>query len=79
VDACNFGGERPWFICPSAGCGRKAAVLYGSGRYLLCHHCYNLNSESPREDKTQRTLRRAQKIRERAGGSAKMMEPVPEK
>ena len=20
--ACNFGGERPWFICPGAGCGR---------------------------------------------------------
>ena len=19
---CNFGGERPWFICPGAGCGR---------------------------------------------------------
>ena len=26
---CNFGGERPWFICPGAGCGRRVAVLYG--------------------------------------------------
>ena len=29
--ACNFGGERPWFVCPGAGCGRRVAVLYGRG------------------------------------------------
>ena len=56
--ACNFGGERPWFLCPGAGCGRLVAVLYGPGRYFLCRHCY----ESQREDKTHRALRRAQKI-----------------
>src|SRR5829696_7809844 len=28
---CNFGGERPWFLCPGAGCGRRVAVLYGPG------------------------------------------------
>ena len=27
--ACNFGGERPWFVCPGAGCGpvRTRALL----------------------------------------------------
>jgi hypothetical protein len=40
--ACNFGGERPWFICPGAGCGRRVAILYGPGRYFLCRHCYDL-------------------------------------
>ncbi len=40
--ACNFGGERPWFICPGAGCGRRVAVLYGPGRCFLCRHCYDL-------------------------------------
>jgi hypothetical protein len=60
--ACNFGGERPWFLCPGAGCGRLVAVLYGPGRYFLCRHCYDLRYESQREDKTHRALRRAQKI-----------------
>ncbi len=76
---CNFGGEWPWFICPGAGCGRRAAVLYGSGRYFLCRHCYDLSYESQREDKTHRALRMAQKIRKRLEGSANMMGPFPEK
>jgi hypothetical protein len=77
--ACNFGGERPWFICPGAGCARRVAVLYGPGRYFLCRHCYDLVYESQREDEMTRALRRAQAIRERLGGSTNMMEPFPEK
>jgi hypothetical protein len=77
--ACNFGGERPWFICPGAGCGRGVALLYGPRRYFLCRHCYELVYESQREDKMYRALRRAQKIRKHLGGSANMMEPFPEK
>jgi hypothetical protein len=76
---CNFGGERPWFNCPGSGCGRRVAVLYGPGRYFLCRHCYDLRYESQREDESHRAMRRAQKIRERLGGSANMMEPFPEK
>jgi hypothetical protein len=26
---CNYGGRRPWFLCPAVGCGRRIAVLYG--------------------------------------------------
>ena len=77
--ACNFGGERPWFVCPGAGCRRKVAVLYGPGRYFLCRHCYDLSYQSQREDKANRGLRRVQNIRERLGGSANMTEPFPEK
>ncbi len=76
---CNFGGERPWFLCPGAGCGRRIAVLYGPGQYFLCRHCYDLRYESQREDGMSRALRRAQKIREQLGGSANMMEPFPQK
>jgi hypothetical protein len=47
---CNFGGERSWFICPGAGCGRRVAVLCGPGRYFLCRHCYDLSYESQHED-----------------------------
>jgi hypothetical protein len=76
---CNFGGERPWFICPGASCGRRVAVLYGPGRYFQCRHCCDLTYQSQREDKMHRALRRAQNIRERLGGSANMTEPFPEK
>ena len=76
---CNFGGERPWFVCPGAGCGRRVAILYGPGKYFLCRHCYDLRYESQREDKKDRALRRAQKIRQRLGGSANMLEPFPNK
>jgi hypothetical protein len=77
--ACNFGGERPWFICSGVGCGRRIAVLYRPGRYFLCRHCYDLSYESQRDNKMNRALHRAQRIRERCGGSANMMEPFPEK
>jgi hypothetical protein len=77
--ACNFGGERPWFVCPGAGCGRRVVVLYGPGKYFPCRHCYDLRYESQRKDKMHRGLRRAQKLREILGGSANMMKPFPEK
>jgi hypothetical protein len=76
---CYFGGERPWFICPGAGCGRRVAFLYRLGKYFLCRHCYDLVYESQRESEMHRALRRAQAIRERLGGSANLMEPFPEK
>ena len=77
--ACNFGGKRPWFICPEAGCGRRVAVLYGPGRYFLYRHCYDLSYQSQRENEIYRALHRAQDIRRRLGGSANMMEPFPGK
>jgi hypothetical protein len=47
---CNFGGERPWFVCPGVvngkRCGRRVAILYGPGKYFLCRHCYDLRYES---------------------------------
>src|SRR5215204_4800846 len=76
---CNLGGERPWFVCPGVTCGKRVAVLYGKGKYFLCRHCYDLRYESQREDKMDRALRKAQKIRQRLGGSANMMEPFPER
>jgi hypothetical protein len=80
---CNFGRERPWFVCPGVvngkRCGRRVAILYGLGKYFLCRHCYDLRYESQREDKKTRALRRAQKIRTRLGGSENMMEPFPER
>lgn len=76
---CNFGGERPWFLCPGVRCGRRVAVLYGPGKYFLCRHCYGLSYESQRESTLYRALHKAQEIRERLGGSANMTLPFPEK
>jgi hypothetical protein len=80
---CHYGGQRPWFICPSVVqgriCGRRVAILYGAGRYFLCRRCYNLAYESQREDDATRLISKAQKIRQRLGGSASLMDPFPDK
>lgn len=39
---CNFGGKRPWFLCPN--CGDRVEKLYsphGEMKYL-CRNCWDL-------------------------------------
>jgi hypothetical protein len=80
---CNLGGERPWFVCPGVVngryCGRRVAKLYGASKYFLCRHCYDLTYRSRQEAPMMRHLHKAQKIRQRLGGSANMTEPFPER
>ncbi len=40
---CNYGGERPYFICPS--CGRRREYLYlpPFSERLLCRDCHGLS------------------------------------
>ena len=81
--ACRFGGTRPYFICPGVvngiACGRRVAKLHGPGRYFLCRHCYRLAHASQSEGAWDRTLRRANKIRQRLGGDPGMAAPFPPK
>jgi hypothetical protein len=63
---CTFGGQRAWFTCPAAGCGRRVAILYG-GSIFACRHCYRLVYRSQRESIGDRAARRAEKIRARLG------------
>lgn len=56
---CNFGGERPWFVCP--GCGRRAAILYEDGGRLLCRRCLDLAYRSQREGDLDLARRRLEK------------------
>ena len=64
--ACNLGGQRPWFLCPARGCGRRVAILYGSGIFA-CRNCYQLAYPSQRETRDDRALRRADRIRAKSG------------
>ena len=65
---CNFGGERPWVLCPAIGCGRRVAVLYGTGKYFACRHCYDLAYLSQRECRYGRASRKFRNIIKRLGG-----------
>ncbi len=59
---CNFGGSRPWFVCPGGGCGRRVAILYGpEPRQLLCRHCRDLNYASQRTGELGRAKMRVEK------------------
>jgi hypothetical protein len=80
---CNFGGWRPWFVCPGVvegvSCGRRVAKLYLKGRYFLCRHCHDLAYSSQQEAHRHAALRRCQRIRQKLGGSANMTKPFPGK
>jgi len=74
--ATNFAGQRRWLECLS--CGRRCQVLYG-GAYFRCRRCHGLKYESQYEPAWLRGTTRAQKIRERYGGSGSLDEPFPAK
>jgi len=80
---CNYGGRRPWFICPGvkAGrvCGRRVGKLYSAGKYFLCRHCYDLTYQTRREDYSGRLMLKAQNIQTRLGGQAGAAHPFPDK
>lgn len=63
---CHFGGQRAWWLCPGAGCGRRVAVLYG-GAVFACRHCQKLAYKSQRETPDGRAFRRGNSLRARMG------------
>jgi hypothetical protein len=67
--ACHYGGQRAWWLCPVAGCGRRVAVLYG-GAVFACRHCQKLAYKCQRETPDERATRRADKLRDRLGWQA---------
>lgn len=79
--ASRLGGTRPHFTCPGAEnsipCGRRVVKLHMAGRYFLCRHCYRLGYASQRETDWERAARRANKIKERLGGGAGLVAPLP--
>ena len=67
--ACHYGGQRVWWLCPAVGCGRKVALLYG-GSVFACRHCQKLAYKCQREAPDDRATRRADKLRDRLGWEA---------
>ena len=62
---CNYGGARPWILCPS--CGRRCAVVYfgaPGGRYA-CRHCARVGYLSQCEDEMGRLWLKQRKVEER--------------
>ena len=43
---CNYGGSRPWFLCPDLRCGRRSRFLYLTGKYFVCRSCARLTYRS---------------------------------
>jgi hypothetical protein len=54
---CNFGGSRPWFLCPGKPdgetCGRRVGKLHSPplGDLFLCRHCHDLGYRSSRRSR----------------------------
>ncbi len=71
---CNLGGQRPWFLCPARGCGRRVAILYG-GSIFACRHCHQLAYPSQRETGYDRMARRADRIRDKLGWERGILNP----
>jgi hypothetical protein len=64
---CNYGGKRPWFICPGKSCNKRVANLYLRGKYFLCRHCHGLAYSSQRDSEESRLLHKSRKICRKLG------------
>ena len=63
--ACNFGGVRPWFICPVGG--ESVAVLYLRAGRFACRDCQRIAYASQSDDLFARMWRRQQKAEAKLG------------
>ena len=75
---CHYGGQRPWLVCPTPGCGRRMFVIYGD-RHIACRICRRFSYPSQRVAPQDRALYRAQSIRMKLGGAPDISLPFPER
>ena len=79
---CWRGGSRAYFVCPGAGagcCGRHVWKLYLARHRYLCRQCSRLTYATRSEAPWQRAPRRAARLRQRLGITARIDAPLPEK
>ena len=72
---CHFGGYRKWFLCTK--CSRRVAILFGVEKFFHCRICNNLTYASQQQNKVNRLISKAQKIRLQLGGEANLLVPFP--
>lgn len=66
--ACNYGGTRSWFICPSPQCRKRVAKLYLSkSHYYLCRYCNNANYAIQQMSDKNKPLHHMYKMRNKLG------------
>ena len=73
---CNFGGFRPWFMCPARNCYKRSAILYLSNIFA-CRSCCNLAYPIENELHEWRYIIKSRKIRERLGWGPGAYIPKP--
>lgn len=66
---CQFGGYRPWFLCPR--CGARRGVLVVFGDVLGCRGCLNLGYASEYVPDTDSAAIRLQEFERRYPGEKK--------
>jgi len=62
---CNYGGKRPWFVCPVRG--ERVAVLYLRAGRFACRHCQRLAYASQSGDALARGWQRQHRIEAKLG------------
>lgn len=70
---CNYGGRRPWLVCP--WCSRRRLELFRPA--LWCRECLRLGYWSRRVNWIERRRWKAEQIRERLGGTPDLSRPFP--
>lgn len=63
--ACNYGGDRPWFVCPD--CYRRRGVLYCGPRGFICRECAGLSYRTRNIGTEGRLFARIARIRRQLG------------
>lgn len=68
---CNYGGERPWFLCSK--CNKKAMILYLKCSKLACRECQNLTYAMSQSNKSERALLQNRRISQKLGARLEML------
>jgi hypothetical protein len=71
----NYGGRRPWWLCPT--CYRRVRILYG-GRMFACRQCTGVYYETQQSKALLvRIDNQLYRIRRRLAGDSKITEHLP--
>lgn len=69
----NYGGTRCWLVCPC--CKTRRVALYVDGPVLACRICLNLRYESTHDNRRERAMRTADRIRAALGWQPGILNP----